>query len=83
MTLSVDAVTRISRSVVLEHGAGLNVVSVTATEGGSDRVELLITIEGCHEGPCRFLINVTRANDADFERELRTALQRGLEEHSR
>jgi hypothetical protein len=59
MTLSADTITEISRSVAAEHSPDIEVLGVVSSEGGSDRVELLITITGCHTEPCRFLINLT------------------------
>jgi hypothetical protein len=83
MTLSVDDIYGISHSVVREHSRALNVVGVTSTDGGSDRVELLITIEGCHTQPCRFVINVSRAHADEFERQLRAKLHAALNAHWR
>jgi hypothetical protein len=49
MPLNLDAAAQISRAVAREHDPVLHAAGVTSTEGGSDRIELLITIEGCHQ----------------------------------
>lgn len=65
MTLSLEAITQITRDVVRQHGPGLKVLAVTSTEGGSDRVELLLGITGCRSGPCRIALNINRADGDD------------------
>ena len=82
MPLTTDAITEISRSVAAEHSSKLQVVGVASSEGGSDRIELLIMITGCHREPCRFLINVARTGAAELEAELRTKLQEALRNHA-
>ena len=81
VTLSKDDITQRVASVLREHGHALELVGVASSEGGSGRIELLITIAGCHKEPCRFLVNVTRDNPIDFERELRAALAEALASH--
>jgi hypothetical protein len=81
MPLTADAITEISRSVAAEHSSNLKVLGVASSEGGSDRVELLITITGCHQEPCRFLINVPRTGAAELEAELRIKLRDALRNH--
>ena len=82
MSLSLEAITAISRTVALEHGRALTVVGVTATDGGSDRSEVLITLDGCHKGPCRLLLNVDRADGLEFETSLRAQLIEALSKHT-
>jgi hypothetical protein len=82
MPLATDTITEISRSVAAEHSPKIHVVGVASSEGGSDRVELLITIAGCHKEPCRFLINVPRTGVAELEAELRTKLREALRNHT-
>jgi hypothetical protein len=82
MTLPADAVTEISRSVAAEHSSAIEVLGVASSEGGSDRIELLITIAGCHKEPCRFLINVPRTDAAELEAELRVKLRDALRNHT-
>lgn len=81
MPLSVDAIAAISRVVALEHGRALQIIGVTATDGGTDRAEILITVSGCHAEPCRLLLNVDRTEGAAFEVELRAQLIQALRNH--
>lgn len=69
-----------SREVVSQHGRGLDVVSVT-TGGDSERVEVMVDIGGCHTGPCRFVVNVSRVDAQHFEREFRAKLSEALHKH--
>jgi hypothetical protein len=81
MTLTVDAVTAISRSVARAYDPRLEVLGVASTDGGTSRVELLVTIEGCHQDPCVIMINVTRSAQPEFEHELRTKFRDALASH--
>ena len=60
----------------------MDVIAVTATEGGTDRVEVFLTIGGCHREPCQFVVNVTRADRSRFEREFRGKLTDALQKHA-
>lgn len=81
MPLNVDAITAISRTVALEHGRAVEILGVTATDGGTDRAELLINITGCHQDSCRLLLNISRTEGAEFEVELRAKLIEALRTH--
>ena len=81
MSINLDRVTAISREVAADVDPRLNVVGVTATEGGGVRVELLVTISGCHAEPCIHLLNVSRAEPDALERDVRAQLQRALASH--
>jgi hypothetical protein len=61
MTLNIDELSDIVRDVVKEFRDDLDLVSVASTHGGITRVELLVTISGCHRDPCVLLVNVSRA----------------------
>lgn len=82
MSVNLEQVHEISRGVVFEHGRGLEVDGVTFSDGGTDRVEILVSITGCHSGPCRFSLNVSRADGADFERDFRAKLIEALHKHA-
>jgi hypothetical protein len=82
MAMNLDEIAALSRAVVLQHGRGSIVSTVLATEGGTDRVEVIVTVEGCHSGPCRFAVNVTRASDPDFRREFEQKLAKALDKHA-
>lgn len=81
MTLNVDAVTEISRAVASELDHRLEVLAVAATEGGSERVELLVTIAGCHREPCAIMLNIDRTDPSRFEVEVREKLRDALVAH--
>jgi hypothetical protein len=71
----------ISRSVALEHGRDLQVDGLTFSDGGTDRVEVLVTIARGESASTRYVVNVTRSNGVDFERELRAKLTQALLKH--
>lgn len=81
MTLTLDAVTAISRSVARAYNSRLDVLGVASIGGGTGRVELLVTIEGCHKGSCVIMINVTRSGQPQFEDELRLKFRDALASH--
>ena len=80
MAVPLEAVTRISNQVSAERG-GLTIDAVTFSDGGRGRVEILVAVDGCHDGRCRFSVNVTRADRAGFEREFRSKLNDALARH--
>ena len=82
MALSLAEVTQISRDVVEAHERGIQVVAVASTDADTARVELLVTISGCHREPCSLMLNLTRAARSIFERELRIKLREALEAHT-
>lgn len=82
MSVSLPELNALSREVVLEHGRGLEVVSLT-TGGDNERVEVTVDIGGCHEEPCRFVVNVSRADAQQFDREFRSQLSEALHKHAR
>ena len=82
MSIDLGRVAAIGREVAARVNQRLSVVSVTTTEGGSDRVELLVTVSGCHAEPCMHLINVSRAAPEMLEREVREKLEDALTSHS-
>ena len=82
MTIPLPRVTAITRAVIAETRSDVDMISVLSTDGGSERVEILITIAGCHADPCRLLLNISRADAAGFEDELREKLREALLAHS-
>ena len=82
MSVNLDDITTLSRQVALERGRGLSVVAVTKVGDDSDRVEVLVTIGGCHEEPCRFVVNVSRVDGEDFRRDFRAKLTEALDRHA-
>jgi hypothetical protein len=82
MSVSLPEITALSRHVVLQHGRGLDVLAVT-TVGDNERAEVMVDIGGCHREPCRFIVNVSRANAEQFDREFRAKLNEALQNHRR
>jgi hypothetical protein len=60
----------------------LEFVGVIASDGGSGRVEVLVTIKGCHDEPCQLVLNLSRRNRAALENELRHTLEVALRAHT-
>lgn len=81
MSVNLQEITALSRKVVSEQARGLDVVSVT-TGGDSERVEITVDIGGCHREPCRFVVNVSRADTEQFDRDFRAQLTEVLEKHA-
>jgi len=79
--LSSDEVATISRAVALEHGRELDVRAAAVTDGGSGRVEILVTVGGCHKDPCRFLVSVSRSDRTEFETDFRAKLSEAIGRH--
>jgi hypothetical protein len=80
--LSMDTVTTLSREVAAEYDSRLEVIGVTATAGESSRVEVLVTVRGCHQDPCVLMVNLTRRGQEAFERDLRDKLKHALMAHT-
>jgi len=81
MTITPDRVAIISRNVASEFDQKLAVVSVLANEGGGARAEVLVVVDGCHDEPCRHVVNVSRADPAEFEHQFRAKLLQALNAH--
>jgi len=80
--LSIDTVTELSRDVAAEYDSRLEVIGVASTAGESSRVEVFVTVRGCHREPCIFMVNLTRQGHQAFERDLREKLRRALTAHT-
>ena len=81
MTVNVQSITVLSRAIARQQGRGLDVQAVTLTDGGSDHAEVIVTIGGCHQEPCRFMVSVSRASPEAFEREFTEKLSDALRRH--
>ena len=77
MTLNPDSVTALSREIARQVDPRFEVLGVTSIDGGSDRVELLVTLKGCHREPCTVMVNVSRAD----QQQLRETLHQALANH--
>jgi hypothetical protein len=82
MPLDLDQITAITLDVIRQHPKPLELVGVIPSNGGSSRVELMVTITGCHDEPCRLLLNLSRRSGAALERELRDKLRKLLGTHT-
>ena len=83
MPLAHDEITAISREVVRQYpDQPLEFVGVMASEGGSGRVEVMVTVKGCHAQPCQFMLNLSRRDKASLEHELRRGLEQALRKHT-
>ena len=82
MAIALETINAVSRDVIREHGRGLELVGVTKMGKDSERVEILVTIGGCHQEPCRFVIDVSRVDDEVFEREFRAKLNDAVVKHA-
>jgi hypothetical protein len=57
--LAHDEITAISSEVIQSYpNEPFEFVGVMASEGGSGRVEVMVTIKGCHKEPCRLRVLV-------------------------
>jgi hypothetical protein len=54
-----------------------------ASEGGSNRVEVMVTVRWCDDDPFRFVLNLSRGDRSSLEAELRLKLQRLLQARAR
>jgi hypothetical protein len=81
MSLSLAELTRIAEAVGREQTPALTIVGVASSDSDSERVELLITVAGCHNEPCTLLLNLSRHERTQFEAELRSELRRTLRTH--
>jgi len=59
-TMTVSAITRIAESAARRTAPQLEVIGVTINAGGSDYVEILFDIRGCHRDPCQVVLGVFR-----------------------
>jgi hypothetical protein len=77
--LTVDAITRIATEVALEHSPPVRVFGTVLTTPGSEYVEVVVNIEGCHEDPCQLQLSVFRNVDvATLRKQISDQLGRHL-----
>lgn len=69
MRLSVSDVTRIAHEALQAASPALQVAGVTLGGKNSLYVEILVNIEGCHEGPCRLQVGAFRDMEASTLRD--------------
>ena len=56
----VEDVTRIAHEAAREQTQTVKVAGVVLSAGGSDYIEILVNLEGCHAEPCQFSLGVFR-----------------------
>jgi hypothetical protein len=77
--LTVDAITRIATEVALEHSPAVRVFGTVLTTPGSEYVEVVVNVEGCHEDPCQLQLSVFRNVDvATLRKQISDQLGRHL-----
>jgi hypothetical protein len=81
MPLSLSELTHIAETFAREHNPALTVVGVASTDPDTSRVELLVTVRGCHNDPCTLLLNLSRDDRNKFEAELGAQLREALRAH--
>jgi hypothetical protein len=59
-TLSVTEISRIARAAARRTSPQLEVVGVTINAGGSDYVEIVVDVRGCHRESCQIVLGVFR-----------------------
>jgi hypothetical protein len=77
MSMTVDDVLALSRSVAAEFGDAVDVAGVASNQVDAGRIELLLTIVGRQE-PTRVLLNLERGDRETFQSTLRGKLQDAL-----
>lgn len=82
MPLDQEAIASVSLEVIQQHPRPLELIGVMASEGGSDRVEIMVTVKGCHDAPCRLVLNLSRGNREALQTELRQRLHEALRTHA-
>ena len=80
MILANDRVTEITRNVAHEQSPDLDVVGILSS-GGSERIELLLAMNGEDDERRRYMITVPRTDALEFESELRTKLSEVVRLH--
>lgn len=76
MSLKYRDLSALSRAIAAEHAGDVDVLAITWSANGSERVEVVMSL---HDDPeRRIMVNLPRTRDG-FERELRTKLRAVLE----
>jgi len=82
VTLAYQDITKIGGEVIRKY-PHQTVEFVSVVSSGGDRVEVMVTVTGCHTQPCHLMFNLPRSDKASFEHEFRRQLERELQEHTR
>lgn len=83
MALQYQDVEAISREIVRAYPRQppLDFVSVMSADGGGERVEVMVTVAGCHREPCVLVLNLSRRDRKALTEDLRQKLQQALQSH--
>ena len=82
MSVPVDVITDICRRVAAEHSPSVEVLGVVSGEGGTGRVEVLVTLPGGEGESLRLSLNLSRANQPTLEKDLHIQLREALKVHT-
>ena len=77
MSLNAATITELSRSIAEDYDDPDVEIMGVSTHGGSDRVELLVsvTLPDAESGRQVHMLNLSRTQRSDFERDFRSRLQ--------
>jgi hypothetical protein len=78
MKMSLDAVAAIARAAASEHASRLRVLGVASIRGATTRVELLVRVTDHGRPPRLVMLNVSRTEPSQLEREIRLKLREAL-----
>jgi hypothetical protein len=81
MRLTHDEITAVVQDVLHRSDRLVQLVGLSS-KGGTDRIEILVTIKCCHESPCQLLLNLSRGSREALEAELRPKLRDQLRTHA-
>ena len=81
--MNLELVTETARAVLAAYDSRLTLMGLMSSGEGQERVELLVTIAGCHESPCTLLLNVGRTDSVAFADELRQIMRDTFDAHQR
>jgi len=83
MALTLNDVRRIARDEAEREHSNLEVIGAVPAEGESTRyTELVLTVRGCDQKPCRLIVGLNReATEAELRASVRGRLREHLLEH--
>jgi glycerate kinase len=80
--ISVSAISRIAEAAARRTSPQLQVTGVTINAGGSDYVEILFDIRGCHRETCQVVLGVFRnVTESALESAIADQLRAHVDEH--
>ena len=80
--LNLTDLTRIASAAAREQSPDLEVQGVTHGAGGGDYAEILLSLRGCRQEPCRMSLGVFRnMAEPELHADISEKLRRHVEEH--